>query len=407
MNDRRLLGVAPRRSPSRLRAVHDWGPPLRTSAGDAFLLTHPQARALDVWPRLWDGQRHDDRYVGIVDETAGQAFDCRYLLLEDDTGCVRGIQPVFGCSQNILEGIRGKLGASLTRLRSLSPGLFSLRTLMVGSPVGEGVLAGTPGSHRWCARALTQALPLAARRLGASLIVLKEFPASLRQDLEVFREQGYARIPSLPYVALDFNFRTFDEHLTRLSKNARKDYRNKIKAAGRFPPLEMEVADDITPRMDLLYPLYLQVYERASMRFEKLTPDYFGRLGREMADRAKFFIWSQQGRPVGFYSCFLHDGTLWIDTIGMDYAVALDLHLYFLMKRDVIAWACRNGLRRYCGGPLNYEPKLHLGCRLQPMDLYLSHVNPFLNGVLRRFAPRLSPVPYEPLLQRFPNADEL
>ena len=169
----------------------------------------------------------------------------------------------------------------------------------------------------------------------------------------------------------------------------------------------MEVVTDISSRLDELYPLYLQVYERASLRFEKLSPDFFRRVGREMADRARFFIWTMAGRPVGFYSCLLHDGVLWIDYMGMDYEVALDLHLYFVMKRDALNWGCRNGVRKYCGGPLNYDPKLHLGCRLQPMDLYASHVNPLLNGLLTRLSPWLSPARYEPILKRFPNAGEL
>ena len=407
MNDAGFFRESPRRSTSRLRAVRDLGPSLHTAAGTAYLVTLDRAKALDVWPRLWDGQRHDHRYVDIVDGTAGRAFDCRYLILEDEIGSLRGVQPVFACSQNLLDGMKGKMAVSLARLARLMPGMFSLRTLMVGSPVGEGMLAAAPGSRKWCAWALTQALPLAARRLGASLIVLKEFPADQRPELNVFREHGYARLPSLPYVTLDLNFSTFDEHLSRLSKNARKDYRKKLKDARQLAPLEMAVTDDVTPHLDRLYPLYLQTYERATMRFEKLTPEYFGRLGREMTDRARFLIWSQNGRPVGFYSCFVHEGVLWIDTIGLDYSVALDLHLYFVMKRDALEWACRNGLRKYCGGPLNYEPKLHLGCRLKAMDLYASHVNPFLNGILGRFAPYLAPARYEPLLQRFPNADEL
>lgn len=387
--------------------MRDWGPALRTPAGNAYVVTLDRAREVEAWPTLWDGQRHDHRYADIVDGTAGRAFECRYLILEDHAGAVRAIQPVFACSQNVLDGIRGKMGPVLTRLGRMAPGLFALRTLMVGSVVGEGVLGAKSESRRWCAWALAQALPLAARRLGANFIVLKEFPAGLRPVLEVFREHGYVRLASLPYVTLDLDFASFDEHLSRLSKNARKDYRRKAKDAGRFPPLEMNVSNDITPLLDQLYPLYLQTYGRATLRFEKLTPDYFGRLGREMGDHAKFFVFSQKGRPVGFYSCLVHDGVLWIDTIGMDYSVALDLHLYFLMKREAIDWACRHGLRRYCGGPLNYEPKLHLGCRLEPMDLYASHVNPFLNGVLSKLAPFLSPARYEPILMRFPNAEEL
>jgi predicted N-acyltransferase len=287
------------------------------------------------------------------------------------------------------------------------PDLLSFRTLMVGSAVGEGVLAAAPGDRRWCAAALARALPQAARRLGASFIVLKEFPSDDRGDLDVLLRHGYTRIASLPYVTLDLDFATFDEHLDSLSQKARYDFKRKARAAAKFPPLIMEVTGDISTRIDELYPLYVQVWERADLRFEKLSPEYFRRLGREMRDRARFLIWTQNGRAVGFQSCILHDGVLWIDVIGMDYSVALDLHLYFIMKRDALEWAALNGVRQYCGGPNNYDPKLRLGCRLKPIDLYASHVNPFLNEALRRAARWLSPARHEPLLQRFPNAQEL
>jgi predicted N-acyltransferase len=237
--------------------------------------------------------------------------------------------------------------------------------------------------------------------------VLKDFPSEWRFALCPFEDRGYTRIASMPGVALDLDFKDFDEYLGRLSSKTRGNLRRKFRNAGRFPPLTLEVRHDISDRVDELYPLYLQVHERAAMRFERLTPEYFARLGREMPDRSRFFIWTQEGRPVAFDACFLHDGVLWADAIGLDYRVALDLHLYYIVKRDVIDWACRNGVRRYASGPLNYEPKLRLGFKLLPTDLYLRHRNRVSNGILRRAARWLTPVRHEPLLKEFPNAGEL
>jgi predicted N-acyltransferase len=239
------------------------------------------------------------------------------------------------------------------------------------------------------------------------MVVLKDFPAELRPILQLFVDQGYTRIPSMPSVSLDLDFKTFDEHLGSLSSKVRGDLRRKFRNAERLAPVTVEVRNDISDRVDELYPLYLQVHQRAARRFETLTPEYFRRLGREMPDRARFFIWTQEGRPVAFDACCLHDGELWAEAIGLDYRVALDLHLYFMVKRDVINWACRNGVRRYYSGPLNYDPKLRLGFRLQPLDLYVWHRSRVTNGILRRVAPWLTPVRHEPLLQRFRNADEL
>ena len=225
--------------------------------------------------------------------------------------------------------------------------------------------------------------------------------------LRVFTERGYTRIPSMPSVALDLDFKDFQEHLLTLSPSTRKDLRRKFRDAGRLPPVSVEVRTDISDCVDELYPLYLQVHERAALRFEKLTPDYFRRLGEEMPSRTVFFIWTQEGKPVAFNACLLHDGEIWAENIGLDYRVALDLHLYFIVTRDVIDWACLRGLRRYCSGPLNYDPKLRLGFTLEPLDLYVCHRNRVANGILRRVAPWITPVRHEPLLQRFPNAHDL
>jgi hypothetical protein len=363
---------------------------------------------LEAWRRAGDGSRHDHRFFEIVDDTIHQDFEYSYLVLESPGGDLQGIQPVFVHVQDLLGGVSGFLSSAMARLRKRAPGLLTLRTLMVGSPVGEAVLGAAgedPGPY---ARALADALLPAARRLRASLVVLKEFPAEFRPALEVFRERGYCRIPSMPYVALDLDFRDFDEHVTRsLSASVRKDLRRKFRDAAAGPPVLMQVTDDISARMDELYPLYLQVYERSRLRFERVTPEYLGRLGRNMPDRARFFIWTREGRPIAFNACTLHDGVLWAEYLGMDYGCALDLHLYFVVTRDEINWCCRNGVRRYCSTSLNYDPKLHLRFRLLPLDLYVRHANGWANRILRYVAPWLTPANRDATLRRFPNSDDL
>ncbi len=239
------------------------------------------------------------------------------------------------------------------------------------------------------------------------MVVLKDFPSELRPVLHVLLDQGYTRIPSMPSVDLELDCANFDEHLLRVSGKTRANVRRKFRTAGRHAPISMEVRSDISDRLDELYPLYLQVHTHAARRFETLTPDFFRRLGREMPDRARFFIWTQEGRTVAFDACILHDQVLWAEAIGLDYRVALDLHLYFIVKRDVIDWACRNGIRRHASGPLNYEPKLRLGFKLLPRDLYVWHRNRVINRILRRVAPWLTPARHDPLLREFPNSDEL
>ena len=169
----------------------------------------------------------------------------------------------------------------------------------------------------------------------------------------------------------------------------------------------MELVDDITPYIDEIHPLYLQVHERSPYKFERLTKDYFRAVSDRMPERTRFFIWRQSGKIVAFSFCLVCDDAICDECMGLDYRVALDLHLYFYTLRDVITWALQQRLKYYYSNPLNYEPKLHLDCELVPLDLYVMHTNTFLNPIFRRAIKYLGPTRQDPILRRFPNADQL
>ena len=376
--------------------------------GRAYVADLSEVRGSAAWEAIFSGQRKDHRCLEVIEQTIPQDFEYHYLVLEDGEGKVRGIQPFFVRTQDLLGGMGPGIQRLMQRLRSVAPRLLTLRTLMVGLSTCEGRLGAAPEDLEWCATALRSALPETARRYGVSLVVLKEFPSDLRQTLACFSGDGYTRIPSMPYAMLDLNFTDFDEYMQSvLSHSFRKNLRRKFKSAARAVPVTMQVLADITPCIDEVYPLYVQVYERSTLRFEKLTPQYLCRYGRECPDKARFFIWRQEGRPVAFSVCTVHRGALWDEYVGLDYGVALDLHLYFLTFRDLINWCCQQGLKRYYSSGLNYDPKLHLRCNLVPLDLYVRHVNPLLNVILKPILRLVQPTRTDRTLKKFRNAHEL
>jgi hypothetical protein len=95
------------------------------------------------------------------------------------------------------------------------------------------------------------------------------------------------------------------------------------------------------------------------------------------------------------------------ECLGMDYSVALELHLYYYTIRQILTWAIDQGLRFYCSTPLNYDPKLHLGCSLAPLDLYVRHTSNLLNPIFGRMVKLLEPTRHDPVLRHFSNAHEL
>jgi predicted N-acyltransferase len=263
------------------------------------------------------------------------------------------------------------------------------------------------GDEEWVAEALQATLKDFARKGKASLVVFKDFPAKYRDSLKALTSGGYTRVPSMPMTRLRLHHLSFEEYFEGLSKATRKDLRRKFRNVEKAAPIQMEVLTDITPFVDEIYPLYLQVHERSRLKFETLTKDYFRQLGQRMPDRARFFLWRQNGRIIAFSLTLVHNGTIYDDYLGLDYRVALDLHLYFYTFRDIISWALEQGLTTYCSSPLNYEPKLHLDCELAPLDLYVMHTSSWLNPIFGRAVKLLEPTRHDPVLRRFPNAHDL
>src|SRR5262245_66334633 len=109
----------------------------------------------------------------------------------------------------------------------------------------------------------------------------------------------------------------------------------------------MDVMNDVAPLVDEIYPLYLAVHERSPLKFETLTKDYFRAVGQRMPERARFFIWRQNGRIVAFSFCLVCGDAMYDECIGLDYSVALDLHLYFYTLREIISCALDRGLKYY------------------------------------------------------------
>jgi len=363
----------------------------------------------DAWPRAFRNKCKDHRYYEIVEDTLEGGFEYRYLLLEDRSGNVRAIQPVFFLRQNLVEGVPGKIRSVVDLVRKILPRFLTMRVLMVGCAAGAGDLdAGDEKDEAWAANALQASLRTYARQNKASLVVLKDFPAKYRPVLETFSSNGYARIPSMPMTRLALHpFQDWDEYFRTLGKATRKDLRRKFRKAERAPKIDMEVVNDITPWVDEVYPLYLAVHERSPFKFETLTKNYFRAVGQRMPERARFFIWRQSGKIVAFSLSLVCDDAIYDECMGLDYSVALDLHLYFYTLRDIITWSLQQRLKYYYSNPLNYEPKLHLDCELVPLDLYVMHTNAFLNPIFRRVIKYLGPTRHDPILRRFPNAHEL
>jgi len=352
----------------------------------------------------------DHRYYEITQSALGEQFEHLYLVLKDSAGATRAVQPFLLVRQDLVMGMPSFVRRWVDAVRKFIPSFLKLPMIMVGCSAGEGDIACDMVTREigWTVNGLREALPKVAKALGAFMIVFKDYPKSYRSNLDWLIPGGFTRVPSMPATGLELNVRDFEEYLTvKLSHAMRKNLRRKFRKSEIGPPIEFEVVTDITPHAEEVLPLYRAVYERASQKFEELNQPYLSDLGKKMPDRSRFLIWRMENRIVAFASCIVHDGVLRDNYIGLDYSIALERHLYFVTWRDTVTWAIENGCRYYHSAPLNYDPKLHFRMELEPLDLYVRATRSFVNFFLGRLLPVLEPTRYDPVLKKFPNANEL
>jgi len=361
------------------------------------------------WTSTFADQRKDYRYYEILDDTLRGNFEYRYFAIVDNNGHVRAIQPFFLVDQDILEGLGAERIHWISLVRRFYPRFLKLRALMVGCSAGEAHLAATdtlPADI--VAETLSNGIAKQARSLNAQLIVLKEFPSRYRKVLHCFVQCGFARAPSMPMTMLDIGYDSFDAYMEKaLKSSSRRKLRKKLAATAGVSDILMSVTDDAASFVDEIYPLYLQVFERSKMQFEKLTKDFFRQLGQRMNDKVRFFAWRRGNMLVAFSLCMVQGDSLYAEYVGFDYTVALDLHLYHYVVRDMISWGIVKGYKWFRSSGLNYDPKLHMKHRLDPIDLYVRHTSALANAIFRLALPWIVPVRYDATLKLFPNYKDL
>src|ERR1041385_8817555 len=110
------------------------------SQGIAKIVTGAELLTCGAWPHALRDKCKEHRFYEIIEQTLAQDFEYRYLTLEDESGEVRAIQPVFFVRQNLVEGVPGKIRSIVDLVRKKFPRFLTMRVLMVRCAAGEGHL---------------------------------------------------------------------------------------------------------------------------------------------------------------------------------------------------------------------------------------------------------------------------
>lgn len=374
---------------------------LNLSRGHVLVFEHARDVPVGFWERGFADSWKDFQYYDLIEQTMRSGFDYRYLLVFDENDRPLALQPLLLANQDLAISAGAKVARLVAKLRRHWSHFLKSRIALAGCLVGDGKM-GTMESNETAAPLVAEALEKYAGSVGVRLVGFKDFPARMRSAFSSLNQAGYVRVTGFPPLILDLNFASFEEYaIKQLSRATRKNLRRKFRAADNAsPPISFEVWTDAEHIIDEIYPLYLAVAETSAVQFEIFTREYFLEAARSAPGKFRYFIWRQGSRAVAFSFCTIWDGTLYDNDIGLDYSVAYELHLYYVTFRDLLHWALANGLRRYASAPLNYDPKLRLRLEPQEVDVYVKHTSPWLNALIKAFAPVFEPARTDPVLRR-------
>jgi hypothetical protein len=319
-------------------------------------------------------------------------FTFLYAAIHEDARPV-GIAPVFVMDLRLEFLVPEALVPLLWLPGKLFPGLARPRILFVGSPCAdEGTLGLVPGVDRRAVMlCLQDALAAKARELGASMIVWKDFPAGLDGDLAwLAGQRGLFRMVSFPGTRVDLPSRRKEDYFAGLKGSRRHQLRKKLRRSRDTLDLDVEVVQrPDAATMERIVALFMQTYEKAETKFERLDRRFFAAVAQEPVSRFLVLREKATREVVAFMLCFDLGERVINKFIGLDYSRPKDGFLLFRLWEAAVDWALERGASSIQSGQTGYRAKIEQGHRLVPLTNYCQHRSPLVHRVCAMVARRI------------------
>lgn len=352
-------------------------------------------RAFDAerWDALLDG---DDllathRFVRTCQESRIEMARYRHVMLEDARGPL-AIASLCAMEFRVDLLAPAWVRSGTERVRRTRPRFLRLPLVICGLPVSFNASClrirsgAAPGP---VLRTLHRVAEDLADETGARLVCFKEFSEAEARALDGLRELGYFRAPSLPSCRLDLTHASFSAYLASMRAGYRRQARATLRARGEHG-LDVRVVDPDAPLRTEMHRLYGQVMDRAEYQLERLGPDFFHALSRNLPE-AETILVRREGRVLA-HSVLAHGPTrsLFLLT-GIDYARNRRYQAYLNAVLEVVARCLERGARSVELGQTSWTLKARLGAVATRRHLYFRHRNPLLHRALKAARPVFFP----------------
>ena len=336
-------------------------------------------------------------YLKTLQDNGAKEFSFGYLVGKRNSSIVF-ILPFF-----ILDFSLAMLAPKfLHKIAAAFKHWLKIKVIFLGSPTTEGFSMGLVANEDPTAildEAMQKLESFSKEERIAGMAFYNLSPKDLKLA-EYLKRNKFLKMATLPTTMINIEAGSLEEYIQKLGKNTRKDLRKKLRHSQELCGLKTELREEITDIIDNVYELYLNNFNDADVHFEVLTRDFFLNICRNMPGIAKYFITYDKGKIVAFNLCLVKNGVFIDKFIGFDYTVAHKYHLYYTTFCHNIDWCIENGLKIYQPGFSDYHPKVRLGAKLIPLDIFVKTSSPWLNLSLKILRPFIEPKNLDPVLKQ-------
>lgn len=355
------------------------------------------------WDRLFGTDGVEGRgYHLTIEESGLNEFKIYYLLAKNGNNLAAAI-PFFTTEFSFATIIQGNLQKTILKIQRIINNFLRIRVIFIGLPTAEELYIGIPGQED---------LPCI---LDGALKTINEFAKTKEIEALFFynlsekhrflsgclKSQGFGLMENFPNTRIKITSGSLEDFISGLGKNTRKELRRKLRESSASALLSTEKRGDVEGIIDDVYKLYLNNFSGSDVHFEKLTPDFFLNISKNMPEETKYFITRDKDKIVAFNLCLVKNKVCIDKFVGFDKQLSRRYHLYYTTFCHNIGWCVKNNIEYYQMGITDYDPKIRLGAKLVPLHVYGKFMNPLLNAIAKIFIRFLSPKNFDPALKRY------
>ncbi|MFA6989281.1 MAG: peptidogalycan biosysnthesis protein [Candidatus Gastranaerophilaceae bacterium] len=233
------------------------------------------------------------------------------------------------------------------------------------------------------------------KRLNKQFVIIKDIPFNsllLTQKENNQAKELSSKLEKNNFIILEgqalaykrINFSSFDEYLKNFSQNRKFNFRKKRKAKHNYNLQIFNTGDEFFTDdiVNNLHSLYLNVYNKSEMHFDKLSFEFFKNILQNTND-GKVFVYIQKDKIIGFSLCYIVGNYLVDKYHGYLYPDSLKCFLYFNHFFDNLEFCIQNELKMCIMGWTNADTKAYLGCEFTQTYHAVYVKNPFLRMFLK------------------------